>query len=56
MVSLCRLGAVVQVLSLNTNIVRCDVFERLVMFRDIQDKVAENGSKKKKGKKKKKKK
>lgn len=44
-----------EVLSLNTNIVKCGVFERLVMFRDIQDKVATNGSKKKKGKKKKKK-
>jgi len=46
-----------EVLSVNTNIVKCGVFERLgVMYRDIQDKVAENGGKKKKGKKKKKKK
>ena len=45
-----------EVLSLNTNIVKCGVFERLgLLYRDIQDKVAENGSKKKKGKKKKKK-
>jgi len=45
-----------EVLSLNTNIINCGVFERLgLMYRDIQDKVAENGSKKKKGKKKKKK-
>jgi len=46
-----------EVLALNTNIVKCGVFERLgLMYRDIQDKVIENGSKKKKGKKKKKKK
>jgi len=44
-----------EVLSLNTNIVQCGVFERLVMYRDIKDKVDANGSKKK-GKKKKKKK
>ena len=45
-----------EVLSLNTNIINCGVFERLgVMYKDIQDKVSENGSKKKKGKKKKKK-
>ena len=45
-----------EVLSLNTFIVKCGVFERLgLLYRDIQDKVAENGSKKKKGKKKKKK-
>jgi len=45
-----------EVLTLNTNIVKCGVFERLVMFKDIQELVATNGSKKKKGKKKKKKK
>jgi len=46
-----------EVLSLNTNIGTCGVFERLgQVYKDIQESAANNGGKKKKGKKKKKKK
>jgi len=46
-----------EVLSLNTNITKCGVFERLgKVYQEIQEKAAGNGGKKKKGKKKKKKK